>query len=140
MEPALVGAVAVMVKADVPLAELDAMPAVKVTLQVNFAPGSEGKLPQFNVATLVLRVTAVAITPAGSCSLTVTLVPEVAEPLLPSLIVYVMVPPVATEAVAVFDKVKFDPTVVRAEPQLAAGEQLAPGVGGEPPPDGSTDA
>lgn len=87
MEPALEGAVAVMVKADVPLAELDAMPAVKITLQVNFSPGADGKVPQSSAATLVLRVTAVAITPAGNCSLTVTLVPEVAEPLLPSLIV-----------------------------------------------------
>lgn len=83
MDPALAGAVAVMVKAAVPSAEPAARPLDKVTVQVSVAPAAEGRLPQLTLETRVPLVTAVATTPEGSTSLTVTEVPEVMPPLLP---------------------------------------------------------
>lgn len=49
-------------------------------------------------------------------------------------------PFVATEDVAALLRVKLAPTVVVAFPQLADGEHDGPGVGGELPPTGSTEA
>ena len=80
MAPAVAGAVALTVKSA--LAPV-ASPLLRVTLQLNKAPAAEGKVPQLTALTPLPAVTAVAITPAGSCSFRVALVPLVRPPLLP---------------------------------------------------------
>ncbi len=62
--PATVVAVAVSVKLRVAPAGMP--PAGSVIVQVSNAPAALGSVPQFTALTLVPRVTAVAITPAGS--------------------------------------------------------------------------
>ena len=59
------------------------------------------------VAGTLLAATAVATTPAGSCSRTVADVPDGAPPVLPMPMVYCMVPLVFTADVAVFEMMKF---------------------------------
>lgn len=84
MVPVVAGAVAVMVKAFVPLAALAASPLDRVTVQVSVAPGAEGRVPQLTLETPVPTATAVATTSVGSTSLTVAEVPEMVPPLLPN--------------------------------------------------------
>lgn len=83
MDPVPEGAVAVMVKAAVPLAAPAAKPLDRVTVQVRVAPAAEGRPPQLTLETPAPGDTAVATTPLGKTSLTVAEVPEVTPPLLP---------------------------------------------------------
>ena len=142
MEPAEEGAVVVMVNATVPLLAPAAKPLESVTVQLNNAP-AELRFVQLTELTPVPAVAAVAVTLAGSWSFTVADVPDVALPLLPSPIVYVMVEFVSAVAAADLLIVKFGVaaafTVVVALAQLVV-EQEAPGVAGLDPPVGSTDA
>ena len=130
-----------MVKAAAPLAAPAANALDKVTVQVNVAPAAEGNVPQLTLDTPVPAVTAVAITPAGKASLTVTLVPEAVPPLFPSPRVYVIDAPVEAEAGPVLLNVTLTGvfTVVAALPQLVVAHD-PPGVAGLAPPVGSTDA
>ena len=83
MDPAVPGAVAVIVNWAAPLAALAARPLVNVTVQVSRAPAVEGSVPQFTEVTPVPAVAAVATTPVGNWSFTVAEVPDVVPPLLP---------------------------------------------------------
>ena len=76
-----------------------------VTAHVNAAPDVDGNVPQFTAETFVPGVTAVAITPAGNCSVTVADVPLAAPPLLPNFNVYVIDPSVNTGPVEDFESV-----------------------------------
>ncbi len=84
IEPAVLGAVAVIVKDAVPFF---AIPFASVTLQVSNAPAPDGKGPQLTDETPEPLITAVATTPAGSWSLTVAEVPVLFCPEFPSVIV-----------------------------------------------------
>ena len=82
MAPAVPGAVAVSVNLAVPVAAPADSPGLSVTEQLSSAPLTF-KGVQLTTLTPVPAVAAVTFTPAGSRSLTVAVVPEVAEPLLP---------------------------------------------------------
>ena len=142
MDPAEDGAVVVIVNEAVPLLAPGAKPLESVTVQLNNAP-AEFRFVQLTELTPVPAVAAVAVTPAGSWSFTVADVPDVAPPLFPSPIVYVMVEFVSAVAAADLLIVKFGVaaafTVVVALAQLVV-EHEEPGVAGLDPPVGSTDA
>ena len=142
MDPAEDGAVVVIVNEAVPLLAPAARPLESVTVQLNNAP-AELRFVQLTELTPVPAVAAVAVTLAGSWSFTVADVPDVALPLLPSPIVYVIVEFVSAVATADLLIVKFGVgavfTVVVALAQLVV-EQEVPGVAGFVPPEGSTDA
>ena len=87
MDPAEPGAVAVIVNCAVPFAALAARPLLSVTEHDSSAAADEGSVPQFTLDTPVPALTAVAMTPVGSWSLTVADVPEVVPPLFPRPIV-----------------------------------------------------
>ena len=139
--PADAGAVAVTLKAAVPVAAFAASPEASVTVHVSVAPAADGKLPQSTDVTPVPALTAVATTPAGSTSFTVADVPDVVPPLLPRPSVYVSDAPVTAVAGAVLLSVRFDGvfTVVAALAQLVVLHD-GPGVAGLVLPVGSTDA
>src|SRR5437660_435145 len=80
--PADPGAVAVSVNTAVPFAAPAASPALSVTVHVNNAD-AVFKFVQLTVVTPAPAVAAVACTPVGNWSATVTEVPETAPPLLP---------------------------------------------------------
>src|SRR5207245_4093265 len=106
MDPAEEGAVVVIVNAAVPLLAPGAKPLDSVTVQLNNAP-AELRFVQLTELTPVPAVAAVAVTLAGSWSFTVADVPDVALPLLPSPIVYVIVALVSTVATPDLLIVKF---------------------------------
>ena len=83
MDPAVDGALVVMVNAAVPLEAFAARPLLSVTVQVSRAP-AEFRFVQLTEETPVPAVAAVAETPEGSWSFTVAEVPDVVPPLLPS--------------------------------------------------------
>ncbi len=118
-----------------------ARPLVNVTAQVSKSPADDGKVPQLTADTPEPAATAVATTPAGNWSFSVTDVPEVVCPVFVIVSVFVIAPPVSTDAVLLLASAKVTGvfTVVAALAQLAL-VQLAPGVGGELPPVESTDA
>ena len=138
IEPPVLGAVVVIVNAAVPFC---ARPLVNVTVHVSNAPALDDNVPQLTADTPEPAATAVATTPAGNWSFSVTDVPEVVCPVFVIVSVFVIAPPVSTDAVLLLASVKVTGvfTVVAALAQLAL-VQLAPGVGGELPPVESTDA
>ncbi len=83
--PAVPGAVAVIVNEGPPVLVLAAMPLLRLAVQLSNAPAVEGNVPQLTVLIPLTALTAVATTPAGSCSLIVAVVPDVLPPLLPSV-------------------------------------------------------
>ena len=141
MLPLVPGAVAVTVNAAVPpFAAIP--PAGIVSVHVSNAPLALGKPPQFTALVPLPAATAVAMTPTGNWSCTVRLVPVAVCPLFVTVTVYVSVPFTSANAGPLFAIVTFAGvfTVVTALPQLVAGVQAGPGVGGVGPPLGSTDA
>ena len=138
--PALPGAVAVTVNAAAPVAAPAVRPPDSVTLHVTSAPALLSGV-HVTPETPVPAVAPVAVTPLGSWSFTVALVPDVVPPSFPSPSVYVSVPFVVTVPAAVLLSVRFDPvfTVVLALAQLVV-VQLLPGVAGLLPPVASTAA
>ncbi len=138
MLPLLVGAVVLIVNAAAPFAAPGASAALSVTVQVRVWPAAV----HVTVLTPVPAVALTNVTPAGSTSFTVAVVPLAVWPLLPRLIVYARLPLVSTVVGPAFASVMFDGvlTWVVALPQLVAGVQLAPGVGGVVPPVGSVEA
>ncbi len=83
IDPAVPGAVAVIVNEGPPLLVFAAMPLLRVTAQLSSAPAVDGNVPQLTVLMPLTAVTAVATTPVGNCSLIVADVPDVLPPLLP---------------------------------------------------------
>ena len=104
----LAGAVALIVKAAVPVGAPGAKPDVRVTLQANVAPAADGKAPQFAALTPVPVDIEVATTPAGSASEIRALVPDVVPPAFPRPSVYGMVVLASAVAGADFDNTKLD--------------------------------
>ena len=116
------------------------IPADKVTEHVSTAPAAEGMVPQLTKEMPDTAVTAVATAPAGKRSLTVSDVPEMVPPLLPSARLYSIVPPVRAVALPDLDNVKFAGvlTVVVALPQLASEQLPLDGGSDGVPPAGPT--
>ena len=138
MLPAVAGAVVLIVNVAVPFGAPAANGADNVTVQVKVWPAAV----HVTVLTPVLAVALMNVTPAGNTSFTVITVPLAVWPLLPRPIWYASAPLVSTVAGPVFVSVMFAGvfTVVGALPQLVAGVQPGPGVGGFVPPVGSVEA
>ncbi len=107
INPPVDGAVAVMVNAAAPGAAPESSAADSVTVHVRVA-AARLRLVQLTLDTPVPTLVAVAVTPAGSVSAMVADVPLGEPPSLPRLIMYVMVPPMLTEPVALLLRVRFE--------------------------------
>src|SRR5207245_4265378 len=97
MDPAEEGAVVVIMNAAVPLLAPAAKPLDSVTVQLNNAP-AEFRFVQLTELTPVPAVAAVAVTPAGSWSVTVGAVLDSGPAPMPWPVVYVNPPLVNTVA------------------------------------------
>ena len=83
MVPTLAGAIALIVKAAVPVGAPDTKPDDSVTLQFKVAPAADGRVPQLTALTPAPTDTEFATTPAGSASEIRADVPDTVPPSLP---------------------------------------------------------